>query len=113
MFPLYSVTRQLALCACYRPPHTLLGDRVSQGEFIGYQPLYQTFGVGEVVLAPPPARSSAVLAPDVVFPTSGSHPPASGRPASSAIPVLPRLASSTAPRLPRQPVAANRWRYRK
>jgi hypothetical protein len=53
----HPVSNQLLLAARHRPPQTLFGIRhKAQDQFLRYQPFHQTFGVGEIVLAP--ARSA-------------------------------------------------------
>ena len=52
---LHPVARQLVLGAHHGSPQTLLGiGHKAQDQLVSDQPLHQTFGVREIVLAPPP-----------------------------------------------------------
>ena len=49
------VTRPLILCARECTPQALFGVRYkAQDQFLGNQPLHQTFSVSKIFLAPPP-----------------------------------------------------------
>jgi hypothetical protein len=51
----YLITTHLVLGARHRSPQTLFAiGHEAQNQLLGYQALYQTFGIAKVVLAPSP-----------------------------------------------------------
>jgi len=99
--------RHSATVASYRlqlrhfGPQSLFGiGHKAQGQLLGHEPLHQSLCIGGILLPPPRPAIRLRLCQDAALLTSGQHPPASGRSASSTVPMLPKPVSNIAQWIP-------------